>query len=288
MRETLGALLLGFVVLGCANAQDPGDGLSDTSVDDKAPYWSAGSATNEGKSTHLWIVNHAVTILGKHQDLPKAAKAYARLMSPACKPNWQAGLKDADDKPGYNNWYTWRSHFYDPSTGTNYTGGTNPVAYKEALSRLATAKTKLAANDVKNGCYELGLALHYATDLTQPMHSANFAATDRPVNLHSHLEDRATVIQNGFVASDWTGSAPTASVNQVLLDIAWASHALWPATWDALANAYAVKCDDDMEDEWFDSTSCWEGDVGVDNAIGSALRASQSATAKFLYAADLP
>lgn len=278
--------MLSFVAFGCATANDPADELSDTQSG-KTPYWSAGSATNEGKSTHLWIVNHAVTILGKHQTLAKASKAYARLTNPACKPHWQAGLQDADDKVGYNNWYTWRSHFYDPSTGTNYTGGSNPVAYKEALSHLATAKTKLAANDVKNGCYELGLALHYATDLTQPMHAANFAATDRPLNLHSHLEDRATVVQNQFVVADWTGT-PTGTVNQVLLDIAWAANAQWSSMWSALDNAYRVKCNDDIDDEWFDSKGCWEGDAGVDNAIGASLRSSQSATARFLYAADIP
>lgn len=285
MRETLGALLLGFVVLGCANAQDPGDGLSDTSVDDKAPYWSAGSATNEGKSTHLWIVNHAVTILGKHQSLPRAAKAYARLTNSTCRSSWQAGLQDADDKVSYNNWWTWKSHFYDPSTGTNWTGGTD-TAYKRALNYLASAKTKLAKNDVKGGCYDLGLALHYATDITQPMHAANFPATDRPLNLHSHLEDRATVVQNNFVVNDWTGT-PTATVDTVLNNTAWASNGLWTAMWNALGNAYEVKCNDDMDDEITDKTGCWEGDAGVDAQIGAALRAAQSSTAQFLYAADI-
>src|SRR5262245_19377856 len=119
MRETIGALALSVFAFGCANAADPADGTEDTAPPPGVPYWSSGSATSEASSTHLWIVDHAITILGKHQSLPQAAKAYARLTNPACKPNWQAGLKDADDKPGYNNFWTWTSHFYDPSTGTN-------------------------------------------------------------------------------------------------------------------------------------------------------------------------
>lgn len=274
-------LSLALVLVGCATAEDT------TQPDvDKDPYWSSGSETNEGKSTHLFIVNRAIDILGKHTSLPRAARARARLTDPACRPKWQEGLKDADDRPGYNNWFTFKSHFYDPSTGTNYLGGTNPVAYNEALSHLATARTKLAQNDISKGCYELGLALHYATDLTQPMHAANFAATDYPLNLHSHLEDRAVDVQNLSIAGDWSAT-PTGTAAAVLLDIAWTSNGLWTSMWGALAIAYDSRCDD-IDDYTFDHTSCWSGDAGVDAAIGAALRHGEAATAAWLYAADLP
>lgn len=269
------------LVVGCASAED----TTQTDID-KDPYWSSGSETNEGKSTHLFIVNRAITILGKHTSLPRAARAFARLNDPACRPKWQEGLKDADDRVGYNNWYTFRSHFYDPSTGTNYVGGTSPVAYNEALSHLATARTRLAQNDISKGCYELGLALHYATDLTQPMHAANFAATDFPLNLHSHLEDYATEVQNLSTALDWP-STPTGTASSVLLDLAWTANGLWPTMWGAIANAYDARCSD-IDGYTFDHTSCWSGDTGVDAAIGAALRHGEGATAQWLYAADIP
>jgi len=286
MRRLWGTFPL-IICFGCASADDP---YSTTSTDppvEKAPYWASGSATNEGKSTHLFIVNRAITILGTHLSLSKASKAYARLNNSTCRTNWQLGLDDADHKVSYNNWYTWRSHFYDPSTGTNYMGQTSPIAYNEALSHLATAKSKLAANDVAKGCYELGLALHYATDMTMPMHAANFAATDRPLNMHSNVEDRAVVVQNGHPVSDWT-TAPTGSVNTVLANLVWAANGRRPGMWNALSNAYQVKCNDDMDDEIYDKTSCWEGDAGVDAVIGVALREGEIDTAKFLYAADIP
>ena len=268
---------------GCASAE----GGSDTEdAVPGSPYWASGSTTNEGKSTHLFIVDRAMDILGHHVGLSRAAHAHAWLVDPSCSSRWRQGLDDADHKVGYNNWYTYTSHFYDPSTGTNYLGARNPVAYDKALEHLATARSRLAARDVYKGCYELGLSLHYATDLTQPMHAANYAATDWPLNLHSHLEGRAAAVQSWFVASDWAAT-PTGSAGAVLLDLAWASNGQWPAMWDALAGAYGQRCSD-IDSAWFDQTSCWEGDGGVDAAIGLALRRAQTATAAFLYAADLP
>jgi phospholipase C len=279
MRGLLGIALLASLV-GCATAGD------DAPAPDKTPYWAAGSTTDEGKSTHLWIVNRAIAILGKHQNLPAAARAYTRLTSAACSTRWRQGLDDADHKVTYNNWYTWRSHFFDPSTGTNYLGEHDPIAYTQALAHLATARSRIAANDVYKGCYELGLSLHYATDILQPMHAANFAATDWPINLHSHLEDRAVDVQSAFTVTDWT-TTPSGTVGTVLSNLAWTSHAQWPGTWNAVANAYANRCDD-IDSYYRDHTECWSGDGAVDAVIGTALRGAQIGTAAFLFAADVP
>lgn len=285
MRSLVGVVSL-LSLVGCATAEEVSD---DTDIGDveKTPYWSSGSTTDEGKSTHLWIVDHASAILGKHPTLARAARAYGWLTNAACSARWRQGLEDADDKVGYNNWWTWKSHFYDPSTGTNYLGGSSPVAYNEALSHLASAKSGLAKGDVKNGCYELGLALHYATDMTAPQHAANFAATDRPIQLHSHIEDRATDVQGQFVVLDWA-APPTGTVNAVLSNLAWSAHDQWPALWASLANAYSARCGDDINGYTLDHTSCWQGDVGVDAQLGVALRQGQINTAAFLYAANLP
>jgi phospholipase C len=272
-------------LFSCASGGD--DDLSQTgTVNGKTVYWEAGSVTDEGQSTHLFIVNRAIGILGHHTTDARASSAYNRLTSSTCRSRWQQGLYDADHKVSYNNWYTWSSHFYDPSTGTNYLGFSSPVAYTEALQHLAAAKTKLAANDVKNGCYELGLSLHYTTDITQPMHASNFAATDWPLDLHSHMEQRAVVIQNGYAVADWTG-APTTNVNDTLTSIAWTSYYEWPSLWNALDDAYSAECGYSIDDYTLDHTSCWQGDAGVDAAIGVALRQAQASTAAYLYAADI-
>src|SRR5262249_30468065 len=123
---------------------------------------------------------------------------------------------------------SWMSHFYDPDSGKNYEGLAkssdlsddaiqHPIftaikanvevngrvrteARGTALCGVGRAKALPAeknhpaphATEPKDlrlrGCYELGLALHYFTDITQPMHAANFAATDRPRLLHSNWE----------------------------------------------------------------------------------------------------
>src|SRR5689334_21297397 len=245
MRNVLGVLSL-CVLFGCASAGGDDAGTTDTGSD-KVVDWEAGSVTDPGQSTHLFIVNHALDILGHHLTDARASSAFNRLNNAACRSRWQQGLYDADHKVSYNNWYTWSSHFYDPSTGTNYLGFSSPVAYTEALKHLATAKSKLAANDVYNGCYELGLSLHYATDITAPMHAQNFAATDRPLDLHSHIEQRAVAIQNGYAVSDWTG-APTTNINDTLTAIAWASYDEWPPLWNALDNAYSAACGYSIDD----------------------------------------
>jgi phospholipase C len=285
MRKVLATLSL-CVLFSCASAGDD-DNLSQTgTVSGKTVDWEAGSVTEEGQSTHLFIVNRAIGILGNHLSDAHAASAYNRLTDSACRSRWQQGLYDADHKVSYNNWYTFASHFYDPSTGTNYLGNSSPIAYTSALDHLATAKAKLVANDVKNGCYELGLSLHYATDITAPMHAVNFAATDWPLDLHSHIEQRAVAIQNSYAVSDWTG-APTTNVNDTLSAIAWASYDEWPPLWNALDKAYTATCDYSIDDYTFDHTSCWQGDSGVDAAIGVALRQAQASTAAYIYAADL-
>ena len=286
MRGSSGTALLIITLAGCASAEVDTETPPAQPPGDVTPYWSSGSSTDEGKSTHLWIVDHAVAILGAHQGLPRAAHAYARMMSSACSTRWRQALDDADHKPSYNNWYTWTSHFYDPSTGTNYTGASHPIAYDEALSHLANARAKLGGGDVYNGCYELGLSLHYATDITQPMHAANYAATDWPLDLHSHVEDRAVAIQWPYAVSDWAGT-PSGTVNATLSSIAWASNGKWPGMWNAIANAYASRCSN-INGYYIDHTSCWSGDAGVDASIGAALRDAQTATAAYLYAADIP
>ncbi len=259
--------------------------------------WETALTGEEASSTHLWIVDRAIDILSRHTDQPSAAAAYERLTDPVCQSRWQQGLFDADYKApyhdGYSNLYpgasewrialsgaTWESHFYDPDSGENYRGKTSPVAKQRALEHAANADAKLANGDAWNGCYELGLSLHYMTDMTQPMHTANFAATDWPLRLHTHLEGYAMQVQDSYARADWSG-APHATRAQLLQATARASKALWPMMLDALEYAYGARCDP-FGDYWFDHEDCWQGDAGVNAAIGAALSTAQDATAQYL------
>jgi hypothetical protein len=100
------------------------------------------------------------------------------------------------------------------------------------------------------------------------------------------MEQRAVAIQNGYAVSDWTG-APTTNINDTLTAIAWTSYDEWPSLWNALDDAYSAECGYSIDDYTLDHTSCWQGNPGVDAAIGVALRQAQASTAAFIYAADL-
>jgi phospholipase C len=285
-RRTLPALLT-LALTACAVEAEP-----DPAADPEAVAWETTSPTEELHSTHLWIVNRAVDQLGRQGTAP-ALRAYRLMTGAACKAQWQQGLFDADYKAPYHGGWSdirvgattleialsgadWASHFYDPSTGVNYDGDASPTARTEALSHASTAKSRLAVGDLTRGCYELGLALHYFTDITQPMHAANFTATDWPVKLHSNVEMRGMDVQAWYAINTFVTlsvGTPTSELD----DAAWRSYDQWPPLWSAVERAYASRC---WSINWYpyDSTSCWRGDARVDGAIGASLRTAQIAT----------
>jgi phospholipase C len=265
--------------------------------------WDAESVDDETRSTHLWLVNRAIDLLATRPDLTQAADVVALLRASDCQPSWHQGLADADFKAAYNGgWFdvpvgasttqlvlsgaTWASHFYDPDTGRNYKGQTSPTAYDQGLAHLGNARAALGGGNRATGCYELGLSLHYFTDLTQPMHASNYTATNYPVELHSDYESYAMAQQARFVATSWSG--PTSGdPSAQLLATAKAVKPMWPVLKTAIANAYAARGCGKFSSYWTDHTSCWEGDATVDGDLGAELRASQSATANYLYATAL-
>ncbi len=264
--------------------------------------WDAESVDDETRSTHLWLVDRALDLLATRPDLAQAAGVVALLRASDCLPSWHQGLADADFKAAYNGGLfdvpvgasttelvlsgaTWASHFYDPDTGLNYEGQKSPTAYDQALAHLANAQKQLATNR-GGACYELGLSLHYFTDITQPMHASNYTATNYPVELHSDYESYAMAEQARFVATTWSG--PTSGdPSAQLLAAAKASKPMWPVVKTAIANAYAARGCGKFSSYWTDHTGCWEGDATVDGDLGAELRASQSATASYLYATAL-
>lgn len=134
-------------------------------------------------NTHLWLVHQAFDLI--RGQSPAGQKFYARFRQH--QPNFYKtlciGLLDADKKAPFNNPFlgrvpTWASHFYDPDTGTNWLGQTDPTAVTCGSRYYDLARESYLSGDVAEAGYYLGLSLHYLTDLTQPMHAANFTWLD--------------------------------------------------------------------------------------------------------------
>jgi len=284
-----------------ACAEDAPPDTTPTSGD-KTPYWATNSVADEAGSTHLWIVDRALDALARRPDLPDAVTARARLTSPACTTRWRQGLYDADYRHQYNGgWFdlsptsstatiaasgaTWQSHFYDPDTGKNYKGNTSPTAKTESIAHLANAKALLAANNVTDGCYELGLALHFMTDLTQPMHASNYTATDYPIHLHTNVEEYAIGLQTGAGNTSWSGP-PAEALATFIDDAGHRSKNRWPALKATIAAAYGARCSP-FSSYWFDHTDCWQNDASVNASIVDAMNAAIGDTASFLVIAQI-
>jgi hypothetical protein len=293
----IGACTAAFVG-GCA-ASSAGPEPAEESVSQSEQAWEAMSPTNESESTHLFVVARAVDILARHPELP-SARVMKNLMSDAtCRARWQAGLYDADWYAQYNDngaWFPndplvhdvngWKSHFYDPDTRKNFAGETKPTARTQAALYWGRARAAIDKGDLRAGCYDLGLALHYVTDVTQPMHAANFTAKSPPLLLHSHLEGWSMEIQNDFVAQDWTATPPSGDPDAALVANARRAKAGWVGMRAAINDAYVQRCGVYVAFvAWVDNgyEHCWKEDPGVRAETGGSIRQAQIDTAGWLY-----
>ncbi len=283
------------------------------------PLWEALDAHDELRSGHLWIVNRAIGLLAAYGD-PRARKVTSLMRDPTCQAAWHQGLIDADYvaeynggrsnlKPGYGLFgiartqASWQAHFFDPDTGKNYKGGTDTaflraLTYHEAAVQLLSCESDscattrdavhFAGTDQQKGCYALGLSIHFAADISQPMHAALFTAADFPIKQHTHVEEYALANQHQYALTEWSPSPSPTLVADILMNGARSSKALWPEMKASLSTAYGNLGCSPMEDHWFDETRCWEGDPAVADAIGRALALGQQLTSDVLYALTLP
>jgi hypothetical protein len=120
------------------------------------------------------------------------------------------GLCNADIKSKYTNKYSFSNHFYNPNTKGNYWFA-NPPLNSPLLSALKflfysedTALTR-TIHHLKNALYSqkvpynVGLALHYLTDLSQPMHASDWPnfATDYRHCTFEKIADLSKIIDLG-------------------------------------------------------------------------------------------
>ena len=163
-------------------------------------FWDTESVFDETQSTHLYIVNRATLLAGSDAAL---GTFILNLLQPMQSPpgidvfrtNMCQGLYDADFLSLYNNpnflgISTWVSHFYDNSTGLNYKGNPAPTALTNGVRFFNVSVQAMINGDMSTAGYNLGLALHYFTDLTQPMHAGNYTyLTSFPWGYHTDFEE---------------------------------------------------------------------------------------------------
>lgn len=246
-------------------------------------------------NTHLWVVNRGIELLAKSPD-PMAKSAASRMSQPSCRTEWEAGLWDADDGSLAETGGARGSHFYN-GAGRDFEG--NPVktiTYLIAGVEQAghgNARTNANAHLAKIGnlttgdeCHELGLALHYLTDMTQPMHASSFSAADIPTNLHPVFEDYVGNIQGRFPTSNmtwgkrWQGQA----ADSVLDAASKRSNSLAPGLYEVLKYNGTI-CTMTSEPGVTYTGYCFIQLPNVDVKIGEILTDSYQSAASYIYAA---
>jgi hypothetical protein len=172
-----------------------------------------------GGNTHLWIVNRALELLDKSGD--PAAKAWvAEMRRPEIRTAWENGLWDGDDS-NHSDGVNLRSgsHFYNGAgkdwRGNNYSYTTFAILGLDANAtpqghnrngreNAAYYLSKVSGPLDAAKAYNLGLALHFLTDATQPMHTSGFDGSAIPTNLHPHYEYYVPFIQARFPTTSMT------------------------------------------------------------------------------------
>lgn len=155
------------------------------------------------------------------------------------------GLYDAD----YTDEYTgllrgtqiriYYKHFYDPDKRSTFLGHTEN-AMTEFCRHFYASVDQRERRDLTGAAHSLGLALHYLTDLTQPMHAANFInAPPLGDNRHAAFEEQAESTAYDYSVSDIDIStydlSSWRSLGQIITEVARFSKNLFKAHVDEVA-----------------------------------------------------
>lgn len=243
------------------------------------PGWDMKDRDDPSKNTHLWIVLQALEMVHRLSGWRGAAAQAVWELALDHSADLHQGIWDADFVSPYND-LGWAFHFYDPDTHRNWL---DPTLYPEkcletarywgALCEMSSWRA-YQSGDLSTAAYQLGLALHFLTDVGQPMHAANFTSKDRPYLYHSGFE--AYVL-------DWTNQTQpqpipyvqTISASSIMGYIQWLAELSKPRN--------AILTSDDAKRYWnayFSEDRRWQALVGPQ--IDGALRDVRSITAQYL------
>lgn len=176
------------------------DQIAPHAIQNKLPSklgWSAEHPSKDEINTHLWLFNQAEKILAKdvtgaQLDLVRELKNYNKEIA--------QGIFDADHKNPYYDKNTFLSHFYNPKTHKTYIPGF-PNAKDTGTKYFNISVEEYQDGNFEKAFYNLGLAIHYYTDVSQPMHANNFTALSHPVGYHCAYENYVDTFKQIFQAS---------------------------------------------------------------------------------------
>jgi phospholipase C len=147
------------------------------------PGWDMETKDDPRRNTHLWIVVESLQMVGTLAGPEGAAgKLLLQLTNEQQTPLHQ-GIWDADFNKPWSD-YQWAYHFYNPNTGTNFWPCLVRPETCRQTARVWGAKCFVSSldayknEDYATAVYQLGLSLHFLTDLSQPMHAANYVANE--------------------------------------------------------------------------------------------------------------
>ena len=198
---------------------------------------------------HTKILERAIELVNTGAPAEDIAKLTTWLKRDGFCDGLRAGLHDADYVAPYTG-VLYSSHFYDPDTEQNYFEKTDPTAKTEALRHFkeSLAKRYKTPDAFRDIAYELGLALHYLTDLSQPMHAANFINNPFFGDLrHEWMEQYAEQNVDDFNAVNYR--KPTAideqlanadSIEMLVRNLAWHSKSVFKRLVQPLADSMAM------------------------------------------------
>ncbi|MCT4597386.1 MAG: zinc dependent phospholipase C family protein [Vallitalea sp.] len=158
------------------------------------------------ESTHTLLVEQGLNIL--INDLSMEDKQNNELMNVLSEINhYMQQLKQGSVDPDFSksNFSLYQDHFYDPTTNTNFTSKTDlelgvlDYVYQHALYRskeyVGWAIQYWMDGNHEKSIYNLGLAMHYFSDLCHPHHASNAIGGTRELftkhsTFESYIEER--------------------------------------------------------------------------------------------------
>ena len=141
-------------------------------------------------------------------------------------------------------------------------------------------------------CYDLGTALHYLTDITEPFHASGYDVFKYPTMLHAIYEDYVPRIQTKFPVGEsvWQkfylsrSIGTTASADQVFDSVARKSNALAQPLLKKIMDTGGT-CTITPEFGTTYTGPCFVGNKTVDDETGVVLAAAYQSVASYLWAA---
>lgn len=172
------------------------------------PRWDTEDPFDEAQSTHLWILRRAAMLARMQTNDPAGQQVYdlvnpdvERQAGETFHNSLYQGLYDADFVSFYNGPHvagkpTWKFHFCDADSLKNYLGQKDPTALTKGLAFFEQAVSNYQQQNLPAAGYALGLATHFFTDLTQPMHACNFYYGASAPDPAYHTDLEASVLEH--------------------------------------------------------------------------------------------